>query len=43
MPDDVDGLARIHELPPATLRRHGPELLERIAAARAEPPEQWPV
>jgi ribonuclease D len=43
MPDDVDGLARIHELPPATLRRHGSELLERIAAARAEPPEQWPV
>jgi ribonuclease D len=43
MPDDWDGLAQIHGLPPATLRRHGSELLERIAAARAEPPEQWPV
>jgi ribonuclease D len=43
MPDDWDGLAQIHGLPPATLRRHGPALLERIAAARAEPPEQWPV
>jgi ribonuclease D len=43
MPDDVDGLARIHGLPPATLRRHGPALLERIAIARAELPEQWPV
>jgi ribonuclease D len=43
MPDDWEGLAQIHGLPPATLRRHGPALLERIAAARAEPPEQWPV
>ena len=43
MTDDWDGLAQIHGLPPATLRRHGSELLERIAAARAEPPEQWPV
>lgn len=42
MPDDLEGLAQIHGLPPGTLRRHGSELLERIATARAEPPEQWP-
>ena len=43
MPADLESLAQIHGLPPATLRRHGPALLERIATARAEPPERWPV
>ena len=43
MPDHADDLKKIHGLPPATLRRYGSLLLERMAAARAEPPEQWPV
>ncbi len=42
MPGDAEQLQRIRGLPAATLQRHGALLLERIAAARAEPPEQWP-
>lgn len=42
MPQTPDELRRIRGLPPATLQRHGDALLERIAAGRAEPPEQWP-
>lgn len=42
MPRDVEQLQRVRGLPAATLQRHGAELLEQIAAARAEPPEQWP-
>ncbi len=42
MPKDVEQLQRIRGLPTATLQRHGALLLERIAAARAEPPDQWP-
>lgn len=42
MPGDMEQLQRIRGLPAATLQRHGAALLERIAAARAEPPEQWP-
>ncbi|MCP5195900.1 MAG: ribonuclease D [Gammaproteobacteria bacterium] len=42
MPDNLEDLARIHGLSPATLRRYGATLLEHIAAARSEPPEQWP-
>ena len=40
MTADLDSLARIHGLPPATLRRHGDAWLALIAAARAEPPIQ---
>lgn len=39
MPADLESLAQIHGLPPATLRRHGRTLLALIAAARAESPE----
>lgn len=39
LPADLDRLAQIHGLPPATLRRHGETLLTLIAAARAESPE----
>jgi ribonuclease D len=42
MPGDMEQLQRIRGLPAATLQRHGETLLARIAAARAEPPEQWP-
>ncbi|HQC73367.1 MAG TPA: ribonuclease D [Candidatus Competibacteraceae bacterium] len=42
MPRTPEELARAQDLPPATLARHGAVLLERIAAARAELPEQWP-
>jgi ribonuclease D len=42
MPGDAEQLQRIRGLPPTTWRRHGDALLERIAAARAEPPDQWP-
>lgn len=35
MPGDLDSLAQIRGLPPATLRRHGDTLLALIAAARA--------
>lgn len=43
MPASMEQLQRIRGLPAATLQRHGALLLERIAAARAEPPEQWPL
>ena len=39
LPTDLESLAQIHRLPPATLRRHGRTLLTLIAAARAETPE----
>ncbi|HRD50210.1 MAG: ribonuclease D [Candidatus Competibacter sp.] len=42
MPKTLDDLQHIRGLPPATWQRHGETLLARIAAARAEPPEQWP-
>ncbi len=42
MPGDAEQLQRIRGLPAVTVQRHGADLLERIAAARAEPPEQWP-
>ena len=42
MPRDAEQLQQIRGLPAATRQRHGEALLERIAAARAEPPEQWP-
>jgi len=42
MPGDMEQLQRIRGLPAATLQRHGEALLARIAAARTEPPEQWP-
>ena len=42
MPGDMEQLQRIRGLPAATLQRHGAMLLARIAAAHAEPPEQWP-
>jgi len=43
MPKTVEDLQRIRGLPSATVQRHGEMLLARIAAARAEPPEQWPI
>ncbi|HRX70608.1 MAG: ribonuclease D [Candidatus Competibacteraceae bacterium] len=42
MPGNLEDLARIPGLPSSTLRQHGAAFLEYIAAARAEPPEQWP-
>lgn len=42
MPKTLDELQRIPGLPTATLQRQGGILLARIAAARAESPEQWP-
>jgi ribonuclease D len=43
MPRDAEQLQRLRGLPAVTVQRHGADLLERIAAARAEPPDQWPV
>lgn len=43
MPQTPDELQGISGLPRAILRKHGEALLERIAAARAESPERWPV
>lgn len=43
LPKTLDELQRIPGLPAATLQRHGETLLARIVAARAEPPEQWPL
>ena len=43
MPKTVEDLQHIRGLPSATVQRHGEMLLARIAAARAEPPEQWPI
>lgn len=42
MPMDMAQLQRIRGLPAATLQQHGALLLERIVAARAEPPDRWP-
>ncbi|QQS53813.1 MAG: ribonuclease D [Candidatus Competibacteraceae bacterium] len=42
MPKTPDELSRIHSLPATTAQRQGEALLALIAAARAEPPEQWP-
>lgn len=42
-PQQLHQLERIRGLEPAQIRRHGSELLELIAAARATPKEQWPV
>ncbi|MBK8537728.1 MAG: ribonuclease D [Candidatus Competibacteraceae bacterium] len=42
MPKTMEDLQRIRGLPSATVQRKGEMLLARIAAARAEPPEQWP-
>ncbi len=42
MPKTPDELSRIRGLPATTAQRQGEALLARIAAARAEPPEQWP-
>ena len=42
LPRDMEQLQQIRGLLATTLQRHGALLLERIAAARAEPPEQWP-
>lgn len=43
MPKTPDELSRIRGLPATTVQRQGEALLARIATARAEPPEQWPV
>ena len=43
MPKTPDELSRIRGLPATTVQRQGETLLARIATARAEPPEQWPV
>jgi len=42
MPQTLDELRHVRDLPPATLARYGEALLERIGAARAEPSECWP-
>ncbi len=42
MPNSLEDLAQIRELPSAVLETHGETLLARITDARAEPPEQWP-
>jgi len=43
MPKTPDELSHIRGLPATTVQRQGETLLARIATARAEPPEQWPV
>lgn len=43
MPKTPDELSRIRGLPATTVQRQGETLLARIATARAESPEQWPV
>ncbi len=42
MPRDARSLERIRGLEAGTLRRHGETLLSLIAAAREEPPGEWP-
>jgi ribonuclease D len=42
MPATLDELQHLRGLPVATRQQHGEALLARIAAARAEPPDQWP-
>ncbi len=42
IPRDVEQLQRVRGLSAGTVQRHGADLLERIEAARAEPPDQWP-
>lgn len=42
LPESTEQLEQIHGLPAGTVRRHGALLLERIAAARAEPLESEP-
>jgi len=42
LPDTPEALRQIRALPNAVRERQGEALLETIAAARAEPPEQWP-
>ena len=42
LPETAAELHRIPGLPPTTRRRQGKSLLEHIAVARLEPPEQWP-
>lgn len=42
MPSAEEQLQGIRGLPAATWQRHGPVLLERMAAARAESPADWP-
>lgn len=41
-PETVDALQRIRAVPSSIARRHGPELLELIRAARATPESDWP-
>jgi ribonuclease D len=42
LPKESGQLARIRALEANTVRRHGQTLLHLVAAAREEPPEQWP-
>ena len=42
LPETAAELHRIPGLPPTTRQRLGETLLEHIAIARLEPPEQWP-
>jgi ribonuclease D len=41
-PCDAASLARIEDIPPAVFRRHGPALLDMVAAARALPADALP-
>jgi len=41
-PTGIESLSRIAGVPPSIARRHGPEFVEVIRAARALPEEQWP-
>jgi len=41
-PETADALQRVRAVPPSIARRHGPELLEVIRAARATPESAWP-
>ncbi|HEX9632088.1 MAG TPA: HRDC domain-containing protein [Gemmatimonadales bacterium] len=41
-PETADAMRRVHGVPESIARRHGPELLEVIKAARATPEAQWP-
>lgn len=42
MPGDKERFQLIRGLEPGLIKRHGDTLLELIATARTEPPEQWP-
>jgi ribonuclease D len=41
-PTGIESLGRVPTVPPSIARRHGPEFVDVIRAARALPEDQWP-